>query len=152
MKDALFSGDDFKSHSGLTVLDFRSTALSRVSVKDSKFSLFVLPFHTHTHPRGFNGSFPIENTHTHPRGLMALLPLSTHFVQLGRAAAFCSCGLSRPTVARGSSPSLPRSQVCKAVAIEMTRGLGRGEQSTTCSGGDGSDPGFSVGKNEAPVP
>ena len=151
------------------VLDFRSTALSRVSVKDSKFSLFVLPFHTHTHtpeglmalfplkththtPRGFKGPFPIENTHTHPRGLMALLPLSTHFVQLGRAAAFCSCGLSRPTVTRGSSPSLPRSQVCKAVAIEMTRGLGRGEQSTTCSGGDGSDPGFSVGKNVAPVP
>ena len=64
---------------GLTVLDFRSTALSRVSVKDPKFSVFVLPFHTHTHPpEVLMALFPLK-THTHtPEGLMALLPLNTH--------------------------------------------------------------------------
>ena len=80
MKDALFFGDDFKSHLGLTVLDFRSTALSRVSVKDSKFSLFVLPFHTHTHtPEGLMALFPLKtHPHTHPEVLKALFPLKTH--------------------------------------------------------------------------
>lgn len=125
----IFLGDDFKSHLGLMVLDFRSTVLSKVSLRTLNSSPLFQLF-THTPPRGCKWSFSL---------------LSTHVCSAGAAAA-CSCGLSRPTVAHGSSPSLPQSQVCKAVAIEMDwRPQERG-QNTTCSGEMALAPAFQWGR------